>query len=104
MLLIELQRRAFKSPDFWALATLSATIVCIGAVFFHNQEGLPWIDAFYFCVITLTTVGYGDFSPQTPGGKLFTIFYVIAGLGIVAGLIGTIANLATEIAQEKREK
>jgi voltage-gated potassium channel len=102
MLIIELQRRALRSPDVRLLASISLLLVVLGAAFFHVQEGFGWLDAFYFTIITLTTVGYGDMSPSTPAGKLFTIFYVLIGLGIIATLIGTVANLVSEIAREKR--
>lgn len=61
------------------------TVIGIGAVFYHYVEGLSWLDSFYFCVITLTTVGYGDITPQTDIGKVFTIFYILIGVGIIAG-------------------
>jgi len=38
-------------------------------------------------VVTLTTVGYGDFSPQTTFGKIFTTFYIFAGVGILTAYI-----------------
>jgi hypothetical protein len=41
------------------------------------------VDALYFSVVTLTTVGYGDFAPQTDLGKLFTAVYVRLGIGIL---------------------
>jgi uncharacterized membrane protein len=52
----------------------------IGAVIFHWLEGWNWLDSFYFVVITLTTIGYGDFSPTTPITKIFAIFYSINGV------------------------
>ena len=57
-------------------------------------EGLSPIDSFYFCFITLATIGYGDLSPSTDVGKLVTVIYSIAGLGIMAALISSIAHAA----------
>lgn len=57
---------------------------------YHFLEGWDYIDALYFSVITLTTVGYGDFSPQTMGGKLFTIFYIFIGLGMILSFLHTV--------------
>jgi len=61
------------------------------------------IDSLYFAVGTFTTVGYGDLSPTTISGKLFTIFFSLYGisiLGIALGIIGT--NVAE--AQEEAMK
>lgn len=74
---------------FRVTAGVALAVLLIGAVFYHEVEGLNWLDAFYFCTITLTTVGYGDITPHTDIGKLFTIFYVLTGIGIIA----TFANL-----------
>ena len=46
----------------------------IGAALFH------WLDSIFFVVITLTTIGYGDFSPTTPMTKLITIFFGLNGV------------------------
>ncbi len=70
------------------LATISLLI--IGSIFYHNMEGWNWIDSIYFSVITLTTVGYGDFSPQTDSGKIFTMFYVVIGIGLMFTFINTL--------------
>jgi hypothetical protein len=55
-------------------------------------EGFSPIDSFYFCFITLATIGYGDLAPATDVGKLVTIIYSVAGLGIMAALISSIAT------------
>ncbi len=60
-----------------------------GATFYHFMEHWSWLDSIYFTVITLATVGYGDLTPHTDGGKIFTIFYVFIGIGLFV----TIANL-----------
>jgi len=61
-------------------------------MFYSLQEGWGVIDAFYFSVTTLTTVGLGDLSPTTPVGKLFTVGYIFSGLGLLAGFINAIAE------------
>jgi len=55
-------------------------IILIGAILFRWLEGWGWIDSIYFVIITLTTIGYGDFTPSTPLTKLITIFYGINGV------------------------
>lgn len=64
------------------LLVLLGLYVSGGAVFYHLVEGWGWLDSFYFTVITLSTVGYGDFSPQTHLGKLFTIPFIFIGVGL----------------------
>jgi voltage-gated potassium channel len=75
--------------QLFAVGMASLALLSTGAVFFHWTEHLSWVDAFYFCTVTLTTVGYGDIVPVTDAEKIFTIFYILIGIGIVA----TFANL-----------
>lgn len=76
---------------YFRIAALAAIAMIIGGAFFyHHVENLSWVDSIYFCVITLATVGYGDITPHTDIGKIFTIFYILSGVGIIA----TFANLA----------
>jgi voltage-gated potassium channel Kch len=49
------------------------------------------VDALYFSVATISTVGYGDIAPKTTLGKLFTIFYLLAGAGVFVSIAATIA-------------
>jgi len=61
-----------------------------GVLVYHWLEGWSYIDALYFCVVSLATVGYGDFTPTTPLGRLFTIFYLVNGIGILLALFDRI--------------
>ena len=78
---------AFRGLFFWVLVLLGS-----GTWFYHAYEGWSWLDSLYFTVITLTTVGYGDLSPQTPAGKIFTMIYIILGLGILSSFIVLVAQ------------
>ena len=99
---IEDERKRINA-NFRITGAIAVFVLVFGAVFYHIVEKLEWLDSFYFCVITLTTIGYGDITPHTDLGKLFTIFYVLIGIGI----IGTFANLLIKRAsmrhEEKRE-
>lgn len=59
------------------------TIFVIGTVGFHFLEGWNLLDSLYTTIATLSTVGYGDFSPETNAGKIFTIFVIIFGVGMM---------------------
>ena len=61
-----------------------------GVLVYHWLEGWSYLDALYFCVVSLATVGYGDLTPTTPLARLFTIFYLINGIGILLALFDRI--------------
>ena len=73
---------------------LMAFMLIIGTTFYTNVEHLRPIDAFYFSAITISTVGYGDITPQTDLGKMFTIAYLFTGIGILLSFVNVIANHA----------
>ena len=53
---------------------------------------MSFVNALYFCFVTLTTVGYGDLEPKTDIGKWFISFYVMFGLAIVFNILNTIVQ------------
>src|SRR5262249_36133807 len=87
---------AFKDPEFEVLLVLTAIVLSTGTLFYHETEGWGVLDSLYFSVVSLTTVGYGDMSPHTDAGKIFTIAYLFVGIGILFGFINTIAHYAVE--------
>lgn len=86
--------------NFRIAGLFTIVVLAGGTVFYHFIEKLSYVDALYFSVITLTTVGYGDISPQTQIGKLFTVGYVLVGIAI----IGTFANLLLKRSMAKRHE
>ena len=79
-------------------------ILTIGTIFYHNVEGMTYLDALYFSVMTLATVGYGDLSPQTALGKVFTIIYVLIGVGIITAVIANFNRALGEYHKRKQHK
>jgi hypothetical protein len=79
-------------------------IIGVGAALFHWLQGWSWLDAFYFVVITLTTIGYGDFSPTTPATKLITIFYGLNGIILLLMLFDAIRRVRGWTIDSKSEK
>ena len=93
--------------QFRTIATAAIAILVIGAIFYHFVEHLSWLNAFYYCTITLTTIGYGDITPKTNAGKLFTIFYALAGIGTIAFFVNTLVKNATlrrELRRSRRKQ
>jgi voltage-gated potassium channel Kch len=81
-----------KDRKLIALFFIVSFILIAGVTFYHHVEGWKISDAVYFCVITLTTVGYGDITPKTEIGKWFTTGYLLAGVGIVLAFIAVVSN------------
>lgn len=79
-----------RDEDYRNLLLTTFMIIGFGSVVYRYLEGWSWLDSVYFCVITLTTVGYGDFSPQTDAGKLFTLLYIVIGIGVILTFINTV--------------
>lgn len=69
------------------LLVATVFILAFGTVFYHFVEGWSWLDSYYFCVVTLATIGYGDFVPQTDFAKIFTTIYIFIGIGILSAFI-----------------
>ncbi len=81
-----------NDPEYRDLIFTTIFILFLGMMSYHYLEGWDYVDSLYFSIITLTTIGYGDFSPETTEGKLFTIFYIILGVGMILAFINTVYN------------
>jgi len=102
--LYKILRRLWHEPAFRALIIVEGLMIGGGMVFYHFVEGWSWLDSAYFCVVTVATVGYGDFSPATPYGRLFTIFYIILGVIMLGIFIQLAGKTAYESLQERAQR
>ena len=73
-----------------------ALIVAFGVAGYMGIEGWDFLDSLYMTIITLTTVGYKEVHDLSSGGRLFTIFLIIGGVGTVFYALSTGAKLVLE--------
>jgi voltage-gated potassium channel len=88
--------RSLADSEFRVLFALVVLTLAAGTGFYAWAEEWSVLDAFYFSAITLTTVGYGDLTPSTAAGKLFTVFYIFAGIGIILAFVNAVAKTSVE--------
>ncbi len=92
-------RAVFKTfREVWAedtgrgLILGALAILATGTGFFWIVERWSFIDALYFTVITLTTVGYGDLHPTNDLSKIFAVVFVITGVGFILAFLNYIVT------------
>jgi voltage-gated potassium channel len=83
---------ALRDPVIRDLSLVVIVILCIGMIIFHELEDWGWLDSLYFSVITLATVGFGDFAPTSDAGKIFAIIYIFFGVGFLVAFVTAIAQ------------
>ena len=68
--------------DLFEVTLLVVGYFTVGISFYMKVEGWTFVDSFYFSMVTMSTVGYGDLSPTKAGSKFFTILFVIFGITV----------------------
>jgi voltage-gated potassium channel len=92
-----------RDPEFRALFFLVIVTLLTGTLFYAKVEGWSALDALYFSVTTLTTVGLGDLHPTNPASKIFTMIYILIGIGILLGFINKVAGNALIAPQSRTD-
>ena len=88
-----------------AFVVLILVAIGIGSLGYMVIERWNFSDALYMTVSTLATVGFGEVQPLDEAGRAWTIILMIAGVGIIFGTIGIIAEVVvTEVSSVKREE
>lgn len=92
------------------IVTAIFIFITASGIYFFENEAQPdkfssVFSSLWWAVVTLTTVGYGDVYPITTGGRIFTFFILIIGVGIVtvpAGLVASALSKAREIEEKEQ--
>ena len=92
-----------QRPGRACLYLLTATVLVGGALFSLAEPRADWVDGIWWAIVTLTTVGYGDFSPETLAGRWVGAFVMAGGIGSVAILTGLLADEIREARIRERD-
>ncbi|KAJ4968837.1 hypothetical protein NE237_015538 [Protea cynaroides] len=65
--------------------------------YFSGDETHALVDALYFCIVTMCTIGYGDIAPLTPATKLFACAFVLVGFGFIGILLNGMVNYVLDL-------
>jgi len=96
--------RSSEDPEFRGLLLLTVVLLFSGTLFYSQHENWSHLDALYFCVMTMSTIGYGDFAPTTSLSKVFTIIYSLISIGVFVGVVSKIAQVMIQGKHRHHEK
>jgi hypothetical protein len=82
----------WRDPETKALPVVAGALVVSGTIFYWHFEHWTVMESLYFCVVTLTSVGYGDLHPTTGATQAFTVIYILTGIGIFVALLASVAE------------
>ncbi|MFD3002647.1 potassium channel family protein [Pontibacter toksunensis] len=100
-------RMNFKKP-YLLILLLLLFVVLSNILLIHFEASDPdssirsMEQAMWYTFVTLTTVGYGDYFPVTPGGRAIGYLYIFSSLGVLGFLISTISNKILTILEDRR--
>ncbi|CAE7872253.1 TPKA [Symbiodinium microadriaticum] len=92
-LLLKLLRHVSESSWAWAVCSLILYFLFAG-LFYTNVEGWTWLEAMYFAMVTMSTVGFGDLYPSVWYSQMVTVFFILIGISVVFAQLG---NCVTSI-------
>ncbi|WP_417861116.1 ion transporter [Winogradskyella sediminis] len=93
---------------FMIITIMLIYFAAVGIYYFENEAQPEHFSSIFsslwWSIVTLTTVGYGDVYPVTVGGRIFTFFMLLIGLGIVAIPTGIISSSLTKAVEPTEDK
>ena len=87
-------RSGWDDKEFRGLGIVLGSWIALGTIIYSAQEDWSVTESLYFCVMTLTTIGYGDYSPTTEAMQLYTVFYSILGVGFFVAFTARLVQVS----------
>ena len=91
--------KKIKQHPIFKIIVLLVTIWIVSSLGIYHLEdfngGNEYLNAFWWSIVTITTVGYGDFSPVSIWGRLLAVFLMLSGIGLVSTVTGSISSIFT---------
>lgn len=102
---LKLKEQFFSSTGIFALIATCIFLLLMVVIFVTEQSTNSAIntlfDAFWYTLVTITTVGYGDITPASTGGRLAAMILLLAGVAIFGALSGKFASFLFDRQQKK---
>lgn len=95
---------AEQVKPFGLVLLLLVVLIIISTIFFHKVEGWKYLDSYYFSIVTVATVGYGDYTPQTDVGKIGATILIIIGIGLFSAFVSLLLKRRALKTIERREE
>lgn len=93
-----------RDDEFRTIVILLMITLLGGTTFYWQVENWSLIDALYFCVMTLSTIGYGDLAPTTDASKIFTVVFAVMGIGLFASFVAKLMALRMASRADRHHK
>ncbi len=91
---VNVVRGGWQEPEFRGLSIVLASWLALGTIIYSVNEGWSVVESFYFCVMTLTTIGYGDYTPTEWTMQLYTTVYAALGIGFFVAFNAKLVQVA----------
>jgi len=95
--------KVLKAHSLYYVILVVFLLALVGGGLLFKVEGPSGLetvgDGVWFAFVTMTTVGYGDFTPATSGGRVIAILLMLIGIGFLSVLTGTVASVFTNSAK-----
>ncbi len=93
-----------RDSDFRFLFFFIIILLISSTLFYTNMEHWSIIDALYFSVMTMSTVGYGDLTPSTDISKIFTVIYACLSIGTFVSFTAKTVQIVMKNYSDKKQK
>ena len=91
---LHVMRSGWDDPEFRGLSMVLGSWIALGTIIYTVYEDWNVAESFYFSVITLTTIGYGDYTPSTTEMQIYTAIYAVLGIGLFVAFNASLARFA----------